>query len=431
MVSGRLWSASEPKEPRADRCVVGVGRALRDAQKCGAERFAVQGSVPMVALLTPFSATAVLPLQDVDLELLGDEWTIGPFRAPGTLEALRTSSYPDRTSIQALLDPSRRRVHTASHSTEQLVLESAEVVLHDRDWTPIRGHLLLHLASAPTASASAAPTQLGQVVRPGTVTSAELISALPDAGAFTLGEAIRGGSICLSGVPSAGEEALVRWEGQDQLQGRLTDLVVLRRDSATVARPFELDVDHPTPSYLLTGSGMALAVGRLRAVSKDHIQRLRTFWTDAYLLELAQFEELQELATQLRSLGDQRGSDWRQAALKFRRYRTRAVWAASSDRTMEGAVSVRIRQQLGTDELVSRIQAELDDHSRAAQTRSAETLNVVLLALTLATIVLPLFLSVTNPDWHRSAKVIAWLIGFATTSGVVGVIVHDRLRVRR
>ncbi len=372
----------------------------------------------MGQLGTPFFAVVIVPLAAVE-RLDVTAWDSGPLRVPGQRSSIldikeRVASYSGVSPLDEVLNSERRWSCRPEIDTKQLVLEAVEVIALRRGWSGRNGHLILHIRSSETAAEVQAPTDLGQVARPGTRVFADLMRDVSGWDSEAVGDVRRASTLCLSQELSPGVRPLIRWEHQDRLIGRLTDLVVLRRYSADVGRPFELTVDRPTPSYVLVASGASMAVGRLREVKPEHVDKLRTLWLDAFLLELVQFEELTALAAHLRALsttGSPRA--WKEIADQFRRFRSRDLWAATTDHAIEAGIATRLRRELSTDELRMRIQAELDDHNSAAQMRAAEGLNEVLLVLTLAAVVLPLLLEL------RQGSIDGWVIAFLSLGGAL------------
>lgn len=354
-------------------------------------------------LETPFRSIVVVPLESISASDLSDAWIPGPLPMgdDDPREEYRLAFYADPRPAEELLRPDRRWWCVPPRSaTRQLVIVHAELLQHDPSWSSIGAHLVLHVETTDTATASSAPTELADLVRPGTALFRQLVAArLPDWELLYVTDVRRAASLSLSAAPEAHETGLIRWPGQEPVVGRMVDLVVLRKNRVNVSMPFPLVTEQPTPSHALAASGHSMAVVRLRPVANQHVARLRTSWLDAYLLELLRYEEVQGVAAAIKDLSltnDQRR--WQSLGEAFRRFRSTNLWDAGSDHPMEAAIARRLRAELGTDELIARIQSEIEDHTDALQTAATNRLEVAVLALTFATVILPMLPQVVRGD---------------------------------
>lgn len=114
-----------------------------------------------------------------------------------------------------------------------------------------------------------------------------------------------------------------------------------------------------------------------------HISELRTYWTDAFLVELAQQDTAEALIRETRKLVKKSRIArvrnpflWSQFARRFRQWRTDRSWQAAIDHPMDSAIAQMAREQLGTPRLLDRVEADIADHERASTQRATWFLSV-------------------------------------------------------
>ncbi|UYM04715.1 hypothetical protein [Solicola gregarius] len=342
----------------------------------------------------PFFATLALPLASVPSR--GPDWSRGAYLADVPHYRLedRVRFYANTDPLAALLRTDLRS-HVAIDLVDEYVRAVAvEVVPTPDDWSAVAGYLVVHLEATTDAPEIAALTQLGRLARPATEDSERLLGSLAqrtavDTDRWPLAPIARAPSLCLSGTPDDDSVGLVRWPGSTPTQRRLVDLVTMPAYGRQVPTPFELDVNRPTPSYLVAASGSSVAAVRVRTVRDDHVAEMRTHWLDALLVELTQHDTAIALVERARDMvPESSGGDWRKFEQRFRRWRTVSAWQASTDHPLEAALASFVRAEIRTDSLVSRVEAELADHARAAVLRADENLNRIALLLSAIAIVL-------------------------------------------
>lgn len=342
----------------------------------------------------PFYATLALPLESVPER--GPAWTPGAYLCgvQHYRSADRVRFYANTGPIDALLRRDRRAHLVLDLVDEYVRVVAAEVVATPDHWSPVAGYLIVHLEARADAPEIGALTQLGRLARPATESAERLLRRLAertsvDSGGWPLAAAPRVPTLCLSGIPADGSVGLVRWQESTSIQRRLVDLVTLPAYGREVADPFELDGRRPTPSYLLAASGSAVAAVRLRPLRDDHVAEMRTHWVDAFLVELSQHDTAIALVERVRDMvPESSGRDWRDFERRFRAWRTASAWQASTDHPLEAALASVVREEVRTDSLVARVEAELADHARAAVLRADENLNRIALLLSALAIVL-------------------------------------------
>jgi hypothetical protein len=176
------------------------------------------------------------------------------------------------------------------------------------------------------------------------------------------------------------------------------------------AHPFPIDIKRPTPSYALASSATSVAALRLRSVEEKHVSRLRTLWLDAMMLELAQAARLEALARTIRAAAtDISSGKWAVWEEEFRSWRSASLWKAQTDHAMEAAIASTTREQSGTDTLAARVQSELSGHASSATLRASRQLGTVIFLLTIAALVVPLLLHVSQGGFRLAADAWWWL----------------------
>ena len=287
----------------------------------------------------------------------------------------------------------------------------------------------------PSAPAISALTELGQIARPGRRESVDLLHSLLDpnggsgAPAWQIAKVDRVPTLSFSGLATDSDRGLVRWPGSTPEQRRLTDLVVLRKDSCEIDRAFPMDVKAPTPSHLLAGSGPSLAVIRLRSLRKDHVRKMRTLWLDAFMLELVLNHEARGVARSVQELALTRErSAWAEIEDQFRTWRTAQFWDPSADHPMEDAIGKLVRCELGTDELTARVQREVEDHTSALTVLAGERVGRSVFLLTVATVLIPLLLFMAGNNGRELLD--PWFLAAVLISVSVTVAALTRLSQR-
>jgi hypothetical protein len=307
------------------------------------------------------------------------------------------------------------------------------VVRAEDNWGDLAGYLIVHLEPKADAPGISSMTELGQIARPGTRESVALLREL------TSGVAARAGSpwqvapvdrvptLSLSALPARADSGLVRWPESTAEERRLADLTVLRRDEGEIDRPFPLETTQPTPSHLLAGSLFSIGVVRLRKLRPDHVAKLRTLWTDAFLLEVVLNDEIRAVAQRVRDLAPNANhAAWKEIERRFRTWRATQVWDRRTDHPMELAIAQLARRNFGSDELISRVQSEIEDHAAAIAVQQNDRLARSVFLLTIASLVIPLFLHVASEGraewtdwWFLSAAAVAVGVFVAVMQGIL------------
>jgi hypothetical protein len=387
---------------------------------------------------TPFFSTLIFPLTRLDLERLGElGWEAGPAygsQKPYDVES-RQQLHPD-AALDVLLAADNRLHSHRQVETDRLVATVYEVVRAPSRWGGIKGYLIVHLGQKAHAPGISSMTELGQVARPGTRISHSMMLQLGgnpsdvDGLPWKVAPVGRVPTLSLSALGTADDEGLVRWPGSAPEERRLADLTVLRKDAGQIDRPFLPDVEQPTPSHLLAGSQFSLAVVRLRPVRDDHVVRLRTLWTDAFLIEVVLNDELRCVAERVRSLAPNKDrSSWTEVEHQFRTWRTTQVRERRTDHPMELAIARVARKNFGSDELIDRVQSEIDDHTKAIAVQQSDRLARSVLLLTVAALLIPLLLHAASEG--RTEWTNGWfLAATAVAAGVLAAVLQGLRRGR-
>ncbi len=122
-------------------------------------------------------------------------------------------------------------------------------------------------------------------------------------------------------------------------------------------------------------------------------------------------------------------SAWSEAQRRFRTWRTSRAWGALADHPVEREIARSLREQLGTSELVARVESELSDYVAAAaaiQSRGTDRA-VLLLAVVAALVPLMLHLASSNQDGMANrAFIIAPVVSLGALLWIVTGIVARR-----
>jgi hypothetical protein len=114
----------------------------------------------------------------------------------------------------------------------------------------------------------------------------------------------------------------------------------------------------------------------------EHARELQTFWTDVLLLELEQHDAALAWSEKVREYVDGgRFRYWAQFARRYRTWRTVSSWEVMVDHPVEAAIADGVRAELRTDRLLSRVEAEIEDHATASSTRATWVLAVAVAVL--------------------------------------------------
>lgn len=342
-------------------------------------------------------ATVAYPLRSVTLPRGDSGWAPGAYRPEQAAihygDDARLRFYANTQPLGNLLRTERRAHLRVDAVEEHVLVVAAELITTPSEWSAVAGYLVVHVETTQEAPEISALAQIGQIVRPATEPARRVLSVVGEqddgAASWVLAASPRVPSLCLSGVPGDESAGLVRWDESSPRERRLADLVTMPRYGRDVPLPFDLRSRRPTPSYLVAGSGSAVAVLRLRDVRDDHVHELRTHWFDAMLVELTQRDTAIALVERVRDLVPSAGgSQWRDFERRFRSWRTQWAWQASTDHPLESGLAEVVREELGTDELVARVESEVADHARAAALRADENLNRVAIVLSVLALVL-------------------------------------------
>lgn len=376
-----------------------------------------------------FWASIIYPLTAVDLRRLSAEWTSGPFAgrtgSPHVTGANRTRFYANPRPAQRLLHDARRRHRDwpgglRADGVSSLVVDAAELVSSERSNTAPLGYAVLHVsADGPEIESF---STLADVVRPRRQAAQRLLAAVFGAdlrsGAVAVLDVPRATSVVLSGWPAEDVRGLLRWSGSSALDRRLATMVTLPDSGREVELPFDLPRARPTPSYVVSVAATSVAVVRCRPLDRSHVDELRTLWLDAVLIEVRQRDVAASYAgavTELANTASDRGlaDDWGRLEKRFRAWRSRSAWQATTDHPLEQALAAAVRSASGTDRIIGRVEQELRDHAEVEIRRSNDRLTMAVVALTIASLVLPLLLhlagndsdEVTDPAWLAAAVV--------------------------
>jgi hypothetical protein len=388
---------------------------------------------------TPFFSTLTFPLTRLDFGgLRAGGWEPGP--AYGSHELFDADSrqqlHPG-SELERLLAPEERLHSHREVRSERLDVVASEIVRTTDHWGELAGYLIVHLESRGDTSNNSGMAELGAIARPNTEESTALLRQLGSgvtdqrSSPWEIAEIDRVPTLSLSALGKEGDVGLVRWPGSTPEERRLADLTVLRMNDGKVNRRFPLEVIRPTPSHLLSGSLLSVGVVRIRSLRPDHVVRMRTLWSDAFLLEVVLHHEIRGVARRVRVLAPQGDrATWQEVERRFRTWRTTQVWDRRTDHPMELAIAELARKNFGSDELISRVQSEIDDHATAMAVQQSDRLTRSVLLLTIASLVIPLFLHVASDggaewmDW--------WFLSAAAVAvGVFVAVLQTLLKARR
>lgn len=362
------------------------------------------------AAVGQFATTLIFPLASLRLgDLDPAQWLPGPWEpglehAPGGAyikEASSGFSSKDRRMYFAnpdVVKPYLRkkfRRHRHCDVTDHgrtLRLDAMEVVRVPEGWNKSR-FLLVHLVAIGNDPKASLAT-LATLARPQTNGWQELANHLDLIGGEESGwthsrSLPRAASISLSQQPRRGERGLIDWPGGTPEQFRLADMLTLPRNGRTLSREYAPDLRRPSPVFEIAVSGTSVSAVRVNAeaagkrLDDRHISELRTYWTDAFLVELAQQDTAEALIRETRKLVKKSRIArvrnpflWSQFARKFRQWRTDRSWQAAIDHPMDSAIAQMAREQLGTPRLLERVEADIADHERASTARATWFLSV-------------------------------------------------------
>jgi hypothetical protein len=386
--------------------------------------------------VTPFYATLLVPLTHMDRgALTAAGFQAGPAFAhakPSTVID-RRRSYRESTDLERLLSPQHRCHRQLKVEVGQLRLVAVEFLTVEVQYSPRSVWMILHAESRAESKEISALTQLGGVARPGRREFREFFEAMrlsydiPTTAVSIDSSVARVPTLALSEPRDRTDHGLIRWPDADPILGRLVDLVVLRRDKADTPVPPDVEVQRPTPSYAACLSGESLSVVRLRALKDKHSLRLRTFWLDAFMLELRQAYEAQGLAAAIRSRShDGKGQSWAKLDQDVGRWQTSSAWRVEVDHPMEAAIARLLRSELRTDQLVQRVREDLAQHAQRLRTKQSDTLNLSIAALTVASLISPPLLYLASGDDFNSWFLLAGVLNVLALAFLIGFLVHSR-----
>jgi hypothetical protein len=343
-----------------------------------------------------FCSTLIFDLARLDLALLERAgWSKGPWVPGSTDDGDQPSrfSLPERSKFllngapfERLLEPDNRMHRSYSNMTSRaLQVEAAEMIVAG-DGGDGRSYLIVHLSSRADRAAQESIGQLAEMARPGRKMSRELLDVILPKTVSARPEGARAASVSLSVDPGEASGGLTQWEGSSGVERRLADLMTLAADTRVVDRPF-LPARVVTPTVDLAVSSTSVAAVRRKVtesgvLTDEHARELQTFWTDALLVELEQHDAAIVWSERVRGyVAGGRLRYWAHFARRYRKWRTISSWEAMVDHPVEAAIADGVRAELRTDRLLSRIEAEIEDHATASSTRATWVLAVAVAAL--------------------------------------------------
>jgi hypothetical protein len=169
-----------------------------------------------------------------------------------------------------------------------------------------------------------------------------------------------------------------------------------------------------------------VAVVRLRKLNSEHVVELRTMWMDALLTEVIQRDAIAAL---IREVSDPSTSrPWKGIDEKFRSWRTKWGWQATTDHAMEDGLALAVRKQLGTEDLIDLLLERIGAHANAETAAASERLTAVVTALTFVAAVLPITLALATRDWRGILASPGWWLSVAALLALTGWV---SVRLRR